>query len=217
MNASSDETAPSGYAVFDAIAIIVLSLTTVGSAWCSYQSAVWSGISAKATDQSITLHNESLALQIKANQSLLLDVFVLSQHLEALSLSNAHLAKLYADRFRPELKQAYEAWMRTRPFENPKAPSTPFATNFYNQPMLADADRLKMESSQLWDKAVATQEVAHRYILITVMLATALFLAGAAPRFRTRKGRRGALVLGLIVMVVAATLLLFLRFSAAHF
>ena len=49
------------------------------------------------------------------------------------------LAQYYADRFRNEAKTAFNAWMATRPFENPDAPPHPFVTNLYQPRLLTEA------------------------------------------------------------------------------
>jgi hypothetical protein len=194
---------PGRYGVFDAIAVVLLSLATVGTAWCSYQATSWGARSTKLSSQSVIRAHTAATSRLKANQMFLLDAFLLSQYLNAYNSSNEPLAHIYAGQFRPELKQAFEAWMRTRPFENPDAPPHPFVTNIYQPPLMVEADRIDLESDHLWDEAENADKISRRYILTTVLLAAALFFGGTAPQLKTPRGRRAVLWLGLIVLFAA--------------
>jgi hypothetical protein len=140
----------------------------------------------------------------------LLDVLLFSQHLNARASSNEMLARFYADRFRGEAKQAFEAWMATQPFENSNAPAHPFVTNLYQPRLLAEARVAEAESQGLWQQAGEAGRISRSYVLITVLLATALFCAGTASRFEKPWVRRTTLALGLAAFVFAAARLLLL-------
>jgi hypothetical protein len=194
---------PGRYVVFDAIAVILLSLATVGTAWCSYQATAWGSHSTKLSSQSVIQAHTAATARLKANQMLLMDAFILTQYLNAKNSSNEPLARIYSERFRPELRLAFDAWMSTRPFENSNASPHPFVTNIYQPPILADADRFDSESDRLWSLAEDADKVSRRYILTTVLLAAALFFGGTAPQLKTPRGRRAVLLLGLIVLFAA--------------
>ena len=125
---------------FEALAVILLSLATVGMAWCSYQAFVWNAKSTQQSIQSIACSRNAWIFRIKANQMYTLDIFLFSQYLNAHSASNEPLADFYARQFSPELKQAYEAQIRSAKL--PNAPTDPFTTNSYQSPVLAQADAL---------------------------------------------------------------------------
>jgi len=137
----------------------------------------------------------------------LLDVFLLSQYINARGTSNASLAEIYSSRFRPETKQAIETWLRTKPFENIEALPHPFVTNYYETPLQAEADALELESEHFWSKADESDQIARNYTMITVLLAAALFFGGTAPRLKTPKGRRATSIIGLIVFLVAVVMI----------
>src|SRR5262245_43815421 len=73
----------SGRRGFEALAVVLLSLATVGMAWCSYQASVWSTRSSNLSVRS-TSHERSAALfRIKANQMFTRDIFLYSGYLNA--------------------------------------------------------------------------------------------------------------------------------------
>ena len=134
----------------------------------------------------------------------LLDVLLFSQHINARASSNETLAAFYADRFRGEAKAAFEAWMATRPFEDPNAPAHPFVTNLYQPRLLEEARLAEAESQHLWQQGGDAGRNSRSYVLITVLLASALFCGGTASKFEKLWIRRAVLALGLAAFLFAA-------------
>src|SRR6185503_15287817 len=113
------------HAAFEPIALVLLSLATVGTAWCSYQAASWSGRSQRLMNMSAASSRNSVTAQLQSHQMALLDVLLFSQHINARAVSNETLARFYSDRFRGEAKEAFNKWMAMRPFEDPGAAPHP--------------------------------------------------------------------------------------------
>src|SRR5262249_49641965 len=89
-------------AVLEAEALVLLSLATVGTAWCSYQAAAWGGAAQGAMNQSTASSRRAATGELQAYQVALLDVLLFSQHINARASSNELLARFYAERFRGE-------------------------------------------------------------------------------------------------------------------
>jgi hypothetical protein len=140
-------------ALLEPVALVLLSLATVGTAWCSYQAAVWGGVSQRAMNQSAAASRRAVADQLQASQMAVLDVMLFSQYVNAHVSSNQPLADFYAERFRNEAKIAFQAWIATDPFVNPEAPPHPFATNLYQPRLLESARTADAESLALWQRA----------------------------------------------------------------
>jgi hypothetical protein len=198
-------------ALFEAVALLLLSVATVGTAWCSFQAAVWGGTAGGLSNQSEAATRRAVVDQLQANQMALLDVTLFSEHINALASSNESLARFYSGRFRGEAKTAFEAWMATHPFENTNAPAHPFVTNLYHPRLLEDARQAEAESQQFSQKAGEAGRTSRRYVLVTVLLASALFCGGTASKFEHVPIRRCVLALGLLAFAVAAVNLLQLR------
>jgi len=148
--------------------------------------------------------------QLKSYQMALLDVLLFSQHINARASSNETLSRFYADRFRGEAKTAFDAWMATRPFENANAPAHPFVTNLYQPRLLEEGMQAEARSQQLWQQAGEAGRTSRSYVLITVLLASALFCGGTASKFDQPWIRRAVLTLGLAAFVFAAARMLLL-------
>jgi hypothetical protein len=190
--------------LFEPIALLLLSLATVGTAWCSYQAAVWGGISQRLTNLSAASSRVAVTQQLQSYQMALLDVLLFSQHINARASSNEALAQFYAQRFRAEAKTAFEAWMATHPFENTNAPAHPFVTNLYQPRLLMEARNAETEALRLWQQAGDAGRNSRSYVLVIVLLACALFCGGTASKFEIVWIRRVVLALGLGAFVFAA-------------
>jgi hypothetical protein len=197
-------------AALEGIALLLLSLGTVGTAWCSFQAAAWGGSAQGAMNLSTASSRRGAACQLQAYQVVLLDVLLFSQYVNARAVSNDTLATFYADRFRGEAKGAFQAWMATRPFENSNAPPHPFVTNFYQPRLLDEARVADAEGERQWEKAGDAGRTSRNYVMLTVVLASALFCGGTAAKFEKAWIRRGVLLLGLAAFVFAVGRLWFL-------
>ena len=129
-------------------------------------------------NQSTAFSRRAMANQLQSSQMALLDVLLFSEYVNARSASNETLQRFYADRFRGEAKSAFEAWMATRPFENASAAPHPFVTNFYRPRLLEEARQAEDESQRYFQQAGETGRVSRSYVLLTVVLASALQLQG---------------------------------------
>jgi hypothetical protein len=188
---------------FEPVALLLLSLATVGTAWCSFQAAAWGGVSQRLMNASAASGRRAATAQLQSYQMALLDVTLFSQHINARASSNEALARFYSDRFRGEAKTAFEAWMATRPFENSNAPPHPFVTNLYQPRLLIEARAAEDESQRFWQQAGEAGRTGRSYVLITVLLASALFCGGTASRFEAIWIRRTVLGLGLAAFLFA--------------
>ena len=191
------------HSLFEPVALILLSLATVGTAWCSFQAATWGGISQRTMNLSAASSRHAATDQLHAYQLALVDVLLFSEYINARANSNAPLAQFYSDRFRGEAKTAFDAWMATHPFENLDAPPHPFVTNLYQPRLLADAAVKEDESQSQWLKAGEAGRSGRSYVLITVLFSSALFCGGTASKFESLWMCRAVLGLGLAAFAFA--------------
>jgi hypothetical protein len=201
---------PEKHALFESVALVLLSLATVGTAWCSFQAASWGGVSQRVTNLSAAASRRAVTAELKSSQMATLDVLLFSQYINARASSNQALSQFYADRFRGEAKQAFESWLATRPFENSNAPAHPFVPALYHPKLVSEGEAEESESQRLWQQAGEAGRSSRGYILITVVLASALFCGGTAAKFEGLWTRRMVLLLGLGAFLFAAVRLILL-------
>ncbi|MBD3318017.1 MAG: hypothetical protein GF344_19715 [Chitinivibrionales bacterium] len=191
----------------EVISAVFLSLATLASSWSAYQATRWSGVQAIAFSQASTLRVESAKKTAVAGRKFSIQVGLFVQYATAKSQNNEVLAEFLLERFPPELKKATEAWMRTDPFEDPDAPSSPFSMPEYQVTEQREAMELTEEAAESFDKARHANQTGDNYILLTVLFASVLFFSGVAPKFRAFRLRVAMLTLGGLVLVGAALVL----------
>src|SRR5260370_39744686 len=98
-----------------------MALTTIGTAWCSYESATWTRRSNRLMNESNALERRAALLEVHGSQALIIHTSMFMQLLAARHAGNEKLASFYAERFPPHVKKAYYAWRAWKHFENPTA------------------------------------------------------------------------------------------------
>ncbi len=185
----------------ETVAAVLLALATVATAWSGYQASRWNGEQAKAFSRANAARIESTRAGSLANAQTQIDVATFTQWVDAYAQEQTELADFYFRRFRAEFKPAMDAWIATRPLQNPDAPLTPFAMPEYKVAAREEAQRLEAEADALSAQARANVQRATNYVLAVVLFATALFFAGMAAKFRTHRLRVALLAFGVFVLV----------------
>jgi hypothetical protein len=188
----------------DIVSTVLLALATVATAWAGYQASRWHGEQAKAFSSANAARVESTRTSDDANREVLIDVVTFMQWVDAYALGETDLADFYRKRFRDEFEPAFEAWIATRPLENPDAPLTPFVLPEYTLEALDEVERLETGAAADSAEAKEAIERADRYVLCVVLFAASLFFAGISTRLRTRAAE--AVVLGLGCLLFVGTL-----------
>ncbi|HET6641797.1 MAG TPA: hypothetical protein VFG93_00850 [Gaiellaceae bacterium] len=160
-------------------------------AWCSYQATRWNGAQTKQSGTTNRLRLEAGRAQGLAEAQTQVDLATFVQWVDAYALRRIELTDFYSRRFHKEFRPAFEAWLATRPLENPNAPLRPFALPQYRLAATAEAERLDAEaaaSSALRDRDIQRQS---NYVLGVVLFAVALFLAGVGTKLDSRGSGAG--------------------------
>ena len=180
---------------------VLLAVAAVATAWASYQSARWHGKQAVAQGTSLAARVESTRASNLANLEAQVDIAIFTQWVNAYAAGNAKLAAFYSDRFRPEFRRAFAAWVATRPRENPHAPPTPFAMPQYQLSAAENANRLDARSETFAQAVKRDIQRADNYLLAVVLFASSLFFAGVSTRLHSTHMRSTVLGLGYVLFL----------------
>jgi hypothetical protein len=171
---------------------LLLSLVTIAAAWSGYAAAVWGTESRVELAQAANLRN----------------LATFNAWFTAFTLDDKQKQAIAERRFRPEYKVAFDAWIATDPFNNPKAPPGP---SYMPQYKLAD----QAKAEELDREAVAASAAGHHagvvgddYIRITVFLAAVLFLVGIGSTFKLHTIRYALITIGSLLLILATVLIL---------
>ena len=86
-----------------------------------------------------TLERRAGVLTLQGMQQATIQTGMFMQALAAHQAGNEKLLNFYVERFPPELRKAYDAWLAQKPFENPNADPHPFVSKLYETPGTREA------------------------------------------------------------------------------
>ena len=167
----------------DVASVILISLATVLTAWCGYESARWTSLQTRSYNEAGSQRVQSAVQSGRTNALETIDVATFLQYVRSVATHNANEEKFIYQRFRPEMKRAVVAWLATKPLTNTAAPSSPFAMPQYQLKTSQEADRLSALASESFQRATAANENGDQYVRLTVIFAAVSFLAGISTRF----------------------------------
>ena len=108
--------------------------------------------------------------------------------------------------FRPEYRPAFDAWMRIDGLHNPKAPPGPVWMPQYHNAAAARAAAFDRRASSAFERGTNARETADKYLRVTVLFATVLFLTALAQKFRVHAVRFGLLTVSAVLLVLGLAL-----------
>jgi hypothetical protein len=189
------------------IAAVILSITTILTAWAAFESAKWSGLQSIAFSQAGAMRTESVRFSALAGQQTAIDVALFTQWAEAIATENTELADFLRERFRPEFATAFEPWLASEPLVNPDASSSPFATEEYQLEATAEADRLALTADQRAQDGLDNNQTSDNYVLMTVLFAVVLFFVAVGTRFDAVQVRIGLISLAGLGLITGIAIL----------
>jgi hypothetical protein len=187
---------------------LLLSLVTIAAAWSGYAAAKWGTESRLELAQAATLRNLATRADLAALSTRNFDSSTFNTWFTAFTLDDPQKQAIAIRRFRPEFKVAFDAWMATDPFHNPRAPPGPTYMPQYRLADQAKADALDREAEATSAAGNHAGEVGDDYIRITVFLAAVLFLVGIGSTFKLHTIRYTLIGVGSLLLVLATVLIL---------
>ena len=192
------------------IAALLMALATLGTAWCSYESAAWTRRSNRAMNEFNALERRAGLINLQGAQTATIHVAMFMQTLAAKQAGNEPLASFYEQRFPGEMRKAYDAWLAQKPFENRSADPHPFVPNLYEMRGAREAAEASATAATKVREASKAGSLSGQYLGNTVLFAAVLFFANAASKFEQRRVRITAFIFALAVFGFAVTRILML-------
>jgi hypothetical protein len=187
---------------------VILSLATTCSAWCAYQSKLWSGEQGRLSAEAGSHTRKAARNVLIEMQSRSLEAAMFIKFFEAKQAGNEKLAQFYADRLPSQAKLALLAWWNTNPLEKFDAPSTPFDMDEYKKLQLDSISKEdEQQAATIGEKAGAAGRNSDTYVLLTVLFASVLFFGGVGITFESRRLRRTMIYISLVLFLVTFAIL----------
>jgi hypothetical protein len=183
---------------------VLLAIVALTAAWAGYSAAKW------GTESSLKLAKAS-ATRTKANRYFQRAATTRSQDASnfnawfvAYVAGDRSAERVAENRFRPNYDLAFRAWLATKPFTNPKAPKGPQYMPHYRPLGGAAATRLDAQADVYYAQGEHAASTGDKYIRVTVILATVLFIVGISSHFPLKGIRIGLVCLGAGLLIFAA-------------
>src|SRR4026209_1232517 len=129
------------------VTALLMALATLSTAWCAYQSAAWTRKSNRMMNEFNSLERRAGLQTMQGMQQATIHTAMFMQLLAAQQAGNEKLVNFYVERFPPDVRKAYDAWLAQKPFENPKADPHPFVPNLYEARGTREAAALSAQAA----------------------------------------------------------------------
>ena len=199
--------APGSERVLEIGEAILLALVAIATAWSGYQSARWDGRSAERYAEASKYRVEQDLAATQGGQERLYDSGVFNTWLVATTTGDQRAATILERRFTDNYEVAFEAWLKTDPFDDPNAPPGPAFMPEYRNEFEERATRLDEQASNAFEDGASSRERGEDFVRVTVIMAMVLFLIAISQRFEVRKVRLGLIVVALAFLVFGVSLL----------
>jgi hypothetical protein len=182
---------------------IIIALVALATAWSGFQAAQWNGHQAELYGEANGLNLEAVNLATSAGQEHLYNTNILNAWLNANIQGQKQIAQFYERRFLAEYKIAFDAWIKTDPFNNSEAPAGPAYMTGYHSSKMEEAGNLSSEALSKFNQGTKARAIADDYVLNTVFLATVLVLAAISQRFQIKSIRTGLIIMSFSLLLFA--------------
>ncbi|WP_051218016.1 hypothetical protein [Nocardioides insulae] len=176
------------------IAVIVLSVTAVLTAWCGFEASKWGGEMSIAFSQASSARIAAATADGEARDARSFDLTIYAQWVDAVATGKPRLATYIQERFTPHFAVAFDDWDQS----GRDLPS-PLAEESYVPPGQEEAVEATATADQKYDDALAANQNGDRYSLLTVLFALVLFFTAMSGRNFPVWAARFFLVLAIVL------------------
>lgn len=159
------------------IAVLLLSVTAVLTAWCGFQAAKWGGEMSIAFSEASSARTQAGNSEGQARDARQFDLTIYAQWAVAELSGDEELAAYAEQRFTPALATAFDAWRADGMSE-----TGPFVRAEYVPEGTVEARELTERADRRFAAALTYNQRGDNYSLMTVLFALVLFLTAVAQR-----------------------------------
>ncbi|KQY35906.1 hypothetical protein ASD21_00285 [Caulobacter sp. Root1455] len=194
--------------LIETVTAVVLSVAGLMASWASHQGAMWNGMQTVHFGRANFERGAASRARFEGDMVRAVQIDLFSDWIEAKSRGNETLAQFYRTRMPENFQAPFEAWLATRPLDDPKAPPTPFAMKGYTPPGFAEAERAEREAETQFALGEEASRTSYSYNRAGVVLATAMFFGGIGQVFRQISVRFTLAAVAIVTWLIGLQLLL---------
>lgn len=199
----SDEK-PQSHRLLEIIAVLILGISTVGTAWCGYQASQWNGEQGDLARESSDDRVEASRLFGLATQQVAYDSSIIGDYAVAAQQGNDQLLAFYRKTLvRPAFAPVLDKWIAE--VRAGGTPTSLFEDAAYLDQQFGDYRSAVDRAEKTTQASQAAGTTADAYVVTTILLAVALFFAGVTSSFQYAPARVFLLILALGTIAVSAS------------
>jgi hypothetical protein len=192
-----------GDRLLEVVAVALLGVATVGSAWCGYQATRWNKEESDFSRDASAANVEAARQFGLATQTVSYDSNMVAQYAQAKAAGDERLLDFYREvLMRPEFRGVLDEWEAQ--IDAGETPTNLLEDQDYVDEQLGAYREAQAAAGAASAAADDASENTDGYVLTTLLLATALFFAGVTGSFRLRFLRFALLSASGITIAVAA-------------
>jgi hypothetical protein len=181
------------------IAVLLLGVATIGTAWCGYQASRWNQDQNEIARQGSDLRVEANRQFGLATQGIVYDTNLVAQYAKAVVDGDTQLEKFYRETlFRPQFLPVLERWQSA--IEDGESPTRLLEDPDYVDSQFGDYQNTQASAEVKDVAATEAGENGDDYVLLTLLLASALFFAGVTTSFKMQMARLVLLALASVLI-----------------
>jgi hypothetical protein len=165
--------------VREILAVFVLSVTAILTAWCGFESSKWGGQMSIDFSQASAARIRASDASSEARDARSIDLAIYAQWIDARATGNSALESYVEARFTPEFQIAFADWEA-----DGEQAKSPFAEPSYVPTGQVKAQELSDAADQKFADALKSNQRGDNYSLLTVLFALVLFFTAMSGRNR---------------------------------
>ena len=166
------------------IAVILVSVTTVLTAWTAFQASKWGGEMSIAFSNAASQRADAIRYEAVVNRQISVQVSLFSQWVQATASGDEQLAEFWRDRFPEPLASSMNAWLEQDPLQSTDAPTSPFDMPEYVSAESEAALQAALKAKEASETALRNNQFSDNYTVLTILFATVLFFGAVSGRVR---------------------------------
>ena len=182
------------------LAVLLLGIATIGTAWCGYQASRWNQEQGDISREGSDLRIEANRQFGLATQAIVYDANLVAQYAKAVVDGDTDLQQFFRTTlFRPAFLPVLERWEAA--IKAGETPPNLLEDSDYVGGQLADYEATQSRAEAKDVEAKEAGMNGDDYVLVTVLLASALFFAGVTTSFKMQMAR--LMLIGLAAVLIA--------------
>jgi hypothetical protein len=194
-------------ATLELVAVILLSATTILTAWSAFQASKWGGAMSIAFSEASSSRVESSRLDGAGNVRISNHIGLWSQWATAVGEGNSEVADFLVERFPEPLATAHQDWLAAGGV-GPGGPASPFDMPSYVVPEKVEAATWEGRAGDRFAAALQNNQRSDNYTILTVLFAAVLFFTAMSTRLRWLGSQQVLLAAALFLGAVGVFLLI---------